>query len=193
MKKILTVFIIFSIIYLLFITTENWITENKIGQDEVYPSIETVSKEQKEPIQNTISDCWYEEENGIKVIAKLEIPKINLKTNILENCDNNNLYVSVCKFWGVNPNEIGNFCVAGHNYFKRKNMFYNLKKLKVGDKIYIEDTSRQKIEYEVYKIIKVNPKDTKCLEPETNEKREITLITCTQDSKNRIIVKAREK
>ena len=70
-------------------------------------------------------------------------------------------------------------------------MFRNLKKLDVGDKLYIIDNNIGKVEYEIYKIDKVSPKDVSCLEQSTNN-RETTLITCTNDSKQRIVVKAKE-
>ncbi len=154
-------------------TEENKITE-KIEQKKEYPK-EQIAKEYK----------------GYLVDAKLEIPQILLETYILKNYSVQALNVSVTKFWGVNPNEIGNFCVAGHN-FQNKNMFHNLKKLKMGDKLFISDNQIGKIEYEIYNIYKVPPEDVSCLEEETNGKREVTLITCTNDSKERIIVKARE-
>lgn len=50
-----------------------------------------------------------------------------------------------------------------------------------------------KIEYEVYDLYKVEPEDVSCLSQETNNTKEVTLITCTSNSKQRIIVKAREK
>lgn len=124
--------------------------------------------------------------------AKLEIPKISLKTYVLANYSEKALKISVTKFWGVNPNEIGNFCIAGHNYI-RKNMFHDLKELNLGDKLWITDKKMGDIEYEIFDIYKVNPEDVSCLEPETRKKREVTLITCTADSKKRIIVKAKEK
>lgn len=132
------------------------------------------------------------EDNGENnIIAKLEIPKINLNTDVLNSSDEKSLSLGVGKFWGANPNEIGNFCIAGHNY-KRKNMFYRLKELKSQDKIYITDKSDNKIEYIVYSVSKVSPNDVSCLSQETDGNKEITLITCTFDSKKRIIVKARE-
>lgn len=130
--------------------------------------------------------------NGYKVTAKLQIPKINLETYVLEDYSTNALNVSVTKFWGADPNEKGNFCIAGHNFI-RKNMFRNLKKLENGDKLYILDNKVGKVEYEVYDIYKVEPEDTSCLSQETNGKKEVTLITCTNDSKKRIIVKATER
>lgn len=131
------------------------------------------------------------EYNGYQVSAKLEIPEIDLETYILQNFSSNALNVSVTKFWGSDANQIGNFCVAGHN-FLNKNMFHNLKKLNIGDTFWVSDNEVGKIKYEIYDIYKVIPKDVSCLSQETNGKREVTLITCTSDSKKRIIIKARE-
>lgn len=133
-----------------------------------------------------------EEYKGYQVIAKLEIPEIKLETYILRNFSTESLNVSVTKFWGADPNQIGNFCIAGHN-FQNKNMFRNLKNLEIGNNIIISDNTVGKINYEIYNIYTVYPSDVSCLSQETNGKREVTLITCTSDSKERIIVKAREK
>lgn len=133
-----------------------------------------------------------DEYKGYDVSAKLEIPKINLETYILKNYSENALKISVTKFWGADANQIGNFCIAGHN-FQNKNMFHNLKNLKIGDILYISDNKIGKIEYEIYNIYKVDPEDVSCLSQQTNGTKEATLITCTTDSEKRIIVKAREK
>lgn len=125
------------------------------------------------------------------VVAKLEIPKIELETFVLQEFSENALNVSVTKFWGPNPNEKGNLCIAGHN-FKKKNMFSNLKKIEIGDRIFIEDNKNGKLEYEVYEIYTVLPQDTSCLSQNTEGNKEVTLITCTNDSKKRIIIKSRE-
>lgn len=129
--------------------------------------------------------------NGYSVCAKLEIPVISLETYVLSEYSIQNLNVSVTKFFGPNPNEIGNFCVAGHN-FRNKNMFKNLKKVEIGDEIFLIDNKVGKVKYIVYEIDKVFPNDVSCLE-QNSEVREITLITCTSDSKKRIIVKAKEE
>ena len=71
-------------------------------------------------------------------------------------------------------------------------MFHNLNKLKINEKIYLTDKSYGKKEYNIYKKEIVNPKDVSCLSQDTQGKRETTLITCTNDSKQRIIVKAKE-
>lgn len=132
-----------------------------------------------------------DEYKGYKVIAKLEIPTIKLETYILKQYSVDALNISVVKFWGADPNKVGNFCIAGHN-FQNKNMFRNLKKLDIGNRFTISDNTIGKIEYEIYSIYKVDPKDVSCLSQQTAGKREVTLITCTSDSEKRIIVKAKE-
>ena len=167
--------------------------EKNTSQYEVksLSSIYTKEKEEKIETQEYPKEEIIENYQGYKVSAKLEIPKIKLETYVLEEFSNESLNVSVTKFWGPNPNEVGNLCIAGHN-FQRKNMFRNLKKLEIGDTFYISDNKIGKVEYEVYELYRVTPEDVSCLSQETNERKEVTLITCTNDSKKRIIVKARE-
>lgn len=128
---------------------------------------------------------------GYKVSAKLEIPVISLKTYVISEFSTKALNISVTKFWGVNPNEIGNYCIAGHN-FRNKNMFHNLKKLKIDDELYLTDAKIGKVKYQVYEILQVFPNDVSSLSQDTLNK-EVTLITCTSDSKKRIIIKAKEE
>ena len=126
---------------------------------------------------------------GYKVCAKLNIPIINLETYVLEEYSKQALLTSVTKFYGGEPNKVGNFCIAGHNYGPT-NMFQNIKKLKVNDEIYLTDTNGNKIKYLIYDIYTVLPNETGCLSQKTDGNTELTLITCTLDSERRIIVKA---
>ena len=132
------------------------------------------------------------EYKGYKVAAKLEIPKIDLETYILSTYSEKSLNISVTKFWGADPNKIGNCCIAGHNA-QNKNMFHNLRNLETGNSLWVIDKDIGRVEYEIYDIYTVPPEDVKCLSQETEGRREITLITCTNDSRKRIIVKAKEK
>ncbi len=142
--------------------------------------------------ENTIQEnTILKEYQGYKVEAKLEIPKISLETYILKEFSSNALNVSVTKFWGADANSVGNLCVAGHN-FRNTNMFHDLKKLNIGDKLYITNNTMGKIEYQIYEIDIVLPKNVDCLDQETNGTKQVTLITCTNDSEKRIIVKAKE-
>ena len=187
---IINILIIFSILFIIIWSYTKKEEENKI-EEKSGKQINQEQNIQKQETKEYPKEEIIQEYKGYVVGAKLEIPAIFLETYILGEYSNKALKTSVTKFWGVNPNEIGNYCIAGHN-FKNKKMFYNLKKLKIGDKIFISDNKTGKVEYEVYNLYKVIPEDVTCLEQETNGKREVTLITCTNDSKKRIIVKAKE-
>ena len=176
------------------------IKKQKMAQTESPYQTQNIStqndeKQEKEVITGIAKEYPKEEipkqYKGYAVAAKLEIPEINLQTYILKQYSKNALKVSVTKFWGADPNQIGNFCVAGHN-FQNKNMFHNLRNLEIGNRLSISDESIGKVEYEIYDIYRVQPEDVNCLSQETNGKREVTLITCTTDSEKRIIVKAKE-
>ena len=199
---IVNLFLIFIVLIILVFVILDIYKENKIGKsnyDVQGVSTSVNNKEENKINENkTNKEKKYIKEDvpleykGYTVISKLEIPKIDLETYVLEKYLEETLNISVVKFYGANPNEVGNFCIAGHN-FKNKNMFKNLKKLSVGDNLFIIDNDIGRVEYEIFDIYKVSPNDVACLLQETNGKREVTLITCTNDSKERIIVKAREK
>jgi len=129
-------------------------------------------------------------------IGQIYIPTINCKYPILssetENYDTL-LKIAPVKFHGSNPNEIGNFCIVGHNY-RNSQFFSKVPRLENGDIIEITDTFGETVQYEVYDKYIVVDTDTSCTSQLTNGKREITLITCTDASdENRVVVKAREK
>lgn len=159
-------------------------TQEKENKNEIEKQIK--KDEDNNKIANNEIPSKY---NGYPVIAKLEIEKINLDTLVLKEHNKQTLATSVTKFFGANPNEIGNFCIAGHNYIT-KNMFHNLKKVNVGDKIKLTDLTGRSINYKVYKKSTVLPNETQCLSQKTNGRTELTLITCTTDSSKRIVIKA---
>ena len=129
-------------------------------------------------------------------IAKIYIPKIELTYPILSQTNSTVLpelmKISPCKFWGAEPNEVGNFCIVGHNYRNEK-FFSKVPSLEIGDTVDITDTKGRTVIYEIYDKYVVDPTDVECTNQRTNGKREITLITCTNDSKHRVIVKCVEK
>lgn len=129
--------------------------------------------------------------DGFKVIGKLEIPKINLSTYILAETNNEALDKSVTKLCGPNINEVGNFCIIGHNYNKRT-MFGELKKVKINDTVTLTNVYGHKVEYMVYDIYKIYPDEVECLNQETYGNREVTLITCTTGAIKRLVIKLTE-
>lgn len=128
-------------------------------------------------------------------IGQISIPSINCNYPILssetESFDTL-LKIAPVKFHGANPNEIGNFCIVGHNY-RNSQFFSKVPKLENGDIIKITDSFGKAVEYEVYDKYIVKNTDTSCTSQLTDGKREITIITCTDENNdNRVIVKARE-
>ena len=129
-------------------------------------------------------------------IGQIDIPTIDCHYPILasdtEHFDTL-LKIAPVKFHGANPNEIGNFCIVGHNY-RNSQFFSKVPKLNNGDAIEITDTFGETVVYEVYDKYIVKDTDTSCTSQLTEGRREITLITCTNASdENRVIVKARER
>lgn len=162
----------------------NYTTQNISTKES--ETIEIVKEEKVYPKEEIATEY-----KGYTVGAKLVIPAIELDTYVLQKYSVSALNVAVTKFWGANANQPGNFCIAGHN-FKNRNMFYHVKELKIGDRLFIIDHEVGKIEYEIYNIYQVIPEDVNCLSQDTKGRREVTLITCTNDSEKRIIVKAKE-
>lgn len=129
-----------------------------------------------------------------ETIGIVRIPKINVNYPILAQTTNVELMkVSPYKFWGANPNEVGNLCIIGHNYRRKGVFFSDVPSLVVGDIVEIQDLSQRTIQYEIYDIHSVDPNDRSDTTQYTNGKREVTIITCTNDAKQRIIVKCTEK
>ena len=65
-------------------------------------------------------------------IATINIPKIGVNYPILSETTTELLKISPCKFWGADPNKVGNFCIVGHNY--RNNLFFSkVPTLEYGD------------------------------------------------------------
>lgn len=166
--------------------------ENKIRlqEEKTMPiRIEKMGVEEQEIKQEKVE--IEEEYMGFDVLAKLEIPSIGLDTNILKDYTKEGMKVCASKFWGPDPNAIGNFCIAGHNY-EKENMFHHLIDLEVGDELFLSDRLQGKVAYTIYDIYKVKPQNINPLSQETGGKRVVTLITCVNYSKNRLIVQAAE-
>lgn len=142
---------------------------------------------------NTSITNTYKTKEGktYEMIGSISIPSIDIDYPILSETTDSLLKVSVCKFWGSDPNQVGNLCIAGHNY-RNKRFFSKVLTLSVGDIIEITDLNKKTLKYSVYDKYTVDPEDTSCTSQITNGKKIVTLITCTNDSKQRVIVQAKE-
>lgn len=124
------------------------------------------------------------------VIGSLKIPKINIEYDILSSTSVALLKVSLNRYWGANPNQVGNMCIVGHNYLDTR-FFGRLHTLNNGDYIEITDSYGGTLKYNVYDMFIADPYDTRCTSQLTNGEKEITLITCYNKGTQRLVVKAR--
>ena len=125
-------------------------------------------------------------------IAIVNIPSINITYPVLSTYNEELLKTSPCKYWGPDPNEVGNFCIVAHNYRNAK-FFSKVPELENGDIVEITDLNNRTIQYVVYDKYVVREDDRTCSSQKTDGRKEVTLITCTDDSENRVVVKATEK
>lgn len=154
-----------------------------------------ITQEQNEETKKTILKA----SNGetYTTLATVNIPKINVKYPVLLPPDDTaetteeTLKVSPCKFWGAGVNEVGNFCIVGHNYRNTK-FFSKVPTLENGDIVELIDIQGTTMKYKVYDKYTVEPTDVSCTSQLTNGRKEVTLITCTDDSQMRVIVKCKE-
>lgn len=127
---------------------------------------------------------------GFDVVGAIEIPKTNVDLPILKQMGTRAMNTAVVMQYGPGPNQVGNTVIAGHNY-RNGQFFSNNYKLENGDTIYITDNSGTRLKYEIYNKYETTPEDADYMQRDTKGKPEISLTTCTDDSKARIIIWAR--
>lgn len=127
---------------------------------------------------------------GFNMVGTMVIPATNFQYPILEKVTRKSIETAVAVLYGAGVNQVGNTVIIGHNY--RNGLFFsNNKKLNIGDKIYITDNSGNKLTYTIYNKFETTDTDTSFYQRDTEGKPEVTLSTCTDDSKNRLIILAR--
>ena len=162
-------------------------------QEDNEDKTENQNNNQTKTNNTKIDTKTYTSKDGVKYTTEaiLKIPKINIEYPVLSATSDALLFVSLNKYWGPQPNEVGNYCIVGH-YYENGKMFGKLHKLKNGDKAELTDLSGNTLKYQVYNKYVVEPSNKSCTSQLTGGKKEITLITCTDDSQGRYIIKARE-
>lgn len=130
--------------------------------------------------------------NGYLVAGTIEIPATGLSCPVLaeEEYSKSALETSVVVLHGVGLNQPGNTTIAGHNY-RNGNFFSNNKKLNIGDKIYITDLTGKRLSYTIYNKYETSDTDADYMTRDTQGATEISLTTCTDDSKKRLIIWAK--
>ena len=173
--------------------SENTNTTNQVNKDNGTNSnidenaLDGIQSSDNSGTSNTSKRKTYK---GFNVVGTIEIPKTNLKYPILEKVTKSSIETAVAVMYGPGPNQVGNTTIMGHNY--RNGLFFsNNKKLEVGDKIYITDLDGKKLTYTIYNKYETTPEDAEYMTRNTNGATEISLSTCTDDSKARLIIWAK--
>ncbi len=164
-------------------------------QEEVQASTETPEQVEEPQTENKVQTYTASDGKTYESIGSINIPRLGINYPILSTTTDKLLKVSVTKYWGGNPNEVGNLCITGHNY-KNSKFFGKLPNIQNGDIIQITDLNGKTLDYTVYNTYVVDPEDTSCTSQLTDGKIEVTLITCYYENGNahatkRLIVKAR--
>ena len=125
------------------------------------------------------------------VVGKIVINKIRLDYPILEGATEDNLKISITRFYGSQINTLGNCILAGHD-MKDGSLFGKLWAVTKGDSIILYDNSGNKKEYKVFNIKVIAPTDLSILSQDTDNSCWITLLTCSNYGKSRLIIRAKE-
>lgn len=217
-NSILTIILVISIIAII-ILLGFWIydtyTKNKIEKDALTaieefnnqiivqenmdiveqnqePEVEPEPEETTTTNNKTNTSSSGQKYKNFTILGQIEIPKTKVNYPVLAEITPKALNVAVAKLYGPGLNEIGNTVIIGHN--NRNGLFFaKNKKLNIGDLIYITDLSGNKITYVIYNKYETTDTDTEYMTRDTNGAREISLSTCTDDGKLRIIIWAKEQ
>ena len=162
-------------------------------QEDNEDKTENQNNNQTKTNNTKIDTKTYTSKDGVKYTTEaiLKIPKINIEYPVLSATSDALLFVSLNKYWGPQPNEVGNYCIVGH-YYENGKMFGKLHKLKNGDKAELTDLSGNTLKYQVYNKYVVEPTETRSTSQLTDGRKELTLITCTNGGKQRLVVKLRQ-
>ena len=181
-------FYISAILFIILTTVFSTLTYSKSKNEEI-------SKELLDSFSNSLyanyqNDVISKVNNNSFVIGIIEIEKIKLNYPILSTQSKELLEISPCRFAGPLPNNVGNLCIAGHNYADKR-FFGRLKELSLNDKISIYDLSGKKLDYIIYEKREILSTDLSCTSQETNGNIIVTLITCNNISGKRLQIKAK--
>ena len=179
-------------------TKKDETTDTKIDENPITDPIETPTTENTNTNTSSGEGMKY---NGFLTAGKIEIPTTGLKGPIISYSEysKSSLETAVCVVYsttgeentqGSGLNKPGNTVIAGHNY-RNSNFFSNNKKLNIGDKIYITDLEGKRMTYTIYDKFETDDTDTEYMTRDTQGAVEISLTTCTDDSKARLIILAK--
>ena len=192
-KAIFTILLIIAIVLLVCIIYKYG--NRQLNENKNKETLEVMAKTNSE--ENNTNESTKIKMQGYEVIGKIKIDKIGIEYPIVSIETSNPeetkapMKIAIVKYWGGNVNDFENLSIAGHNNYDGT-MFGKTKNLEVGDSIELTDLNKHTISYQIYRKFVTDPNDISILKTEDNSIREVTLITCTNGNKERLILKAEE-
>ncbi|WP_404996399.1 class D sortase [Caldifermentibacillus hisashii] len=178
MKRIGNILIIIGIMFIVFVAytkLKTYSEQQKLFKE--YTSLNFIEEENEETLEG---DDLEEAKNG-SVIGILEIPKIDLKTPIVEGAGEENIKYAVGHL--PSSSSVGNigkknenFAIVGHRSYTYGKFFNRLDELEKGNKIIIK-VRNEELTYKVFDKKIVKPTDVDVVKP-VKGKSMVTLITC---------------
>lgn len=170
-----------SVFIIVILITVMIINYNKDG------NLENISKTIEQNIR--LADIYKTDENMIDKLyfGKIIINKINLEYVVFDEYSEELLKIAPCKFYGENLGEEGNICIAAHNYNDNR-FFGRIAELNLKDEIKIIDLDGKEFNFIVYDCFEIEENDFSILK--ADKKYELTLLTCNNSNRKRVIIKA---
>lgn len=121
--------------------------------------------------------------DGMSCIGTLEIPRLDLNLCVTSTFSDEDMKQLPCRYYGSIYKS--NMVIIAHNYWFH---FGRLNTLKSGDAVIFTDGSGNCFKYIVDAMDVVSPESVAEV---TNGKWPLTLVTCTLDSQNRVVVRCK--
>ena len=175
---------LFGLIFLMVIILGIVYKNSKINKKELVLSEIINNKAKLEDVYNLTKNENRVNLNEEKYFGRIIIDKININYIVFNNYTEENLKISICKFSG--NKDTNNISIIGHNY-ENGIFFSNLNILDKDDeiKLIIDNKILLYIVYDKYEVSSEN------ITPiEEGNVKELTLITCNNMNKKRLIIKA---
>ena len=185
-SKLITLFLILIVIaclIYLFVSNSDLVlgknNENMTNEEEgnqITENIVANEMMQNEIKEDEIADVEIPKKIGsYKVVGQIVMEQFGETKNVIGTCNETSLNVSPAQQYGPSINQPGNVVICGHNW---DSMFEHLSELEKGDTFYMIN-SETKVKYKVDYVSVNDPSNKSCLRQNQDEKREVTLYTCT--------------
>lgn len=127
-----------------------------------------------------------------EILGYLTIERLEIEYAVVEGTDRNALAYHIGHMSGTaDMGQTGNCVLAGHRGGRFGLFFLHLDRIVKGDTVKLTDTAGREYRYEVEKVFVTDAFDNSI--KIQREEKELTLLTCTEKGRKRLIVKCSYK